>query len=60
MAVVLSFYGDSEKVDEFMQKASHRTRAYHVNANLLKGFLVLSIITILKRAEARQELDKVI
>ena len=40
VAIVFSFYGDSEKVGIFMQKASHKTRAYYVNANGLKGFIV--------------------
>ena len=40
VAIVFSFYGDSEKVGTFMQRASQKTRAYYVNANGLKGFLV--------------------
>ena len=37
LAIAFSFSGDSEEVGEFMQKASHKTRSYYVNANGLKG-----------------------
>ena len=40
VAIVFSFYGDSEKVGTFMQRASQKTRAYYINANGLKGFIV--------------------
>ena len=32
IALVLSFYGDRDQVGVLMQKLSHRTRAYFVNA----------------------------
>ena len=40
LATVFSYYGHSGKVENLMQKASHTTRAYYVNANRLKGFVV--------------------
>ena len=40
-----------------MQKASHTTRAYYVNASELKGFLVPSITVDLRSAEPNFELD---
>ena len=53
---MFSYYGDSSEVANFMQKASNKTRAYYVNANGLKGFLVNSIVTILRRADTNSEL----
>ena len=44
MATALSFYGDSEQVGPFMQTASHKTRAYYINANGFSGFVVKSVI----------------
>ena len=51
IAIVFSFFGDSEDVREFLQKASHRTRAYYVNTGGLKGFLEPSIFEILTTAK---------
>ena len=34
IALVFGFMANSEEVSNFMQKASHSTRAYFVNANL--------------------------
>ena len=49
IAIVFAFYGDSDQVGEFMQKASNKTRAYYINANGLQGFVVpYSIIALLK------------
>ena len=59
IAIVLAFYGDNEEVSEFMQAASHTTRAYIVNANGLIGFLAPSIIEILKKAVVDKELGEV-
>ena len=39
LAVVFTFFGDREEGGEFMRKASHKTRAYYLNAMKLKGFL---------------------
>ena len=44
MATALSFYGDSEQVGLLMQTASHKTRAYYINANGFSGFVVKSVI----------------
>ena len=35
IATVFAFYGDNEEVSEFMQAASHSTRAYFMNAKRL-------------------------
>ena len=45
MATTLSFFGFSWEVINFMQRASHGTRAYIINAGMLKGFLKDSYIT---------------
>ena len=51
VALVLSYFGDSEKVYKLMQCTSHRSRAYIFNAKGLKGFLVPGIIAALKEAQ---------
>ena len=51
MATVLSYFGTSEKVYFLVQKLSHKTRAYFVNADELKGFLVHGITDILVESE---------
>ena len=51
IATVFSYYGYSEEVSDFMKRASHQTRAYFVNADKLRGFLMRSIITDLREAE---------
>ena len=40
LGIIWSYYGDSHDVSWLMQRGSHRTRAYFVNSDLLKGFLV--------------------
>ena len=60
LAVVFSFWGDSEKVGEFFLKASHKTRSYYFNANGLMGFVVQSWVTVLRRAEVRGEMDEIV
>ena len=60
VAIVFSYYGDSEDVLEFMSKCSHTTRAYFKNADRLKGFLIHSIaIRELRKAEANGDLVEV-
>ena len=39
LAKTWSCYGDREEVSWLLQRLSHKTRAYFVNAHLLKGFL---------------------
>ena len=57
MATALSFYGDSEQVGPFMQTASHKTRAYYINANGFSGFVVKSvIIDVLTKAFEQKQL----
>ena len=56
VAIVLSFFGDVDEVGELMQKSSHETRAYFVNANGLKGFIKSVIVTFLRKAEEKGEL----
>ena len=49
-AIILSFYGDKEFVSKLMQCLSHKTRAYFVNADCLKGFLCHSLVSeVLRR-----------
>jgi len=48
---MLGFLGDSDEILNLMQRLSHSTRAYLVNAKGLKGFLVLGITAIFKEAE---------
>ena len=58
MATVLSFYGDSEQVGFLMQTASHKTRAYYINANGFSGFVVESaIIDVLKKAFEQKQFE---
>merc|ERR1719266_513850 len=60
IAFVLAFYGDREEVSEFMQKASHRTRSYYINANGLKGFIAaFSIINDVIKADSNGDLEEV-
>ena len=50
-AILLSYYGNPREVYELMRIASHKTRAYIVNAGGLKGYLVnYSFLTILQKA----------
>ena len=50
IATVLGFMGDFEAVSDLMQYASHGTRAYWVNAQGLRGFVVKSgVMELLKR-----------
>ena len=61
LAVVFSFFGDKEEVSEFFQKASHKTRAYFINARGLRGFLeVYSFIGDLLKSMVDEKLLKVI
>ena len=60
IALVFAYWGGTVKTGDFMQKASHATRAYYVNANGLKGFVTQpGIIAILKKAEAEGRLDEI-
>ena len=40
IAIILSFYGLKDDVNDLMQRMSHLTRVYFTNENRLKGFLV--------------------
>ena len=40
VATVLSYYGTNERVYYLLQRTTHKTRAYIINAVGLKGFLV--------------------
>ena len=55
----MTYFGDNEKVYDFMQKISHRTRAYLVNANGLKGILTPGIVTALRDSSETGELEAV-
>lgn len=50
IAVVFSFFGDYAEVRDFMQNASNKTRAYFVNSNGLRGFVVSILLEVLIRA----------
>jgi len=39
VAKIFSYFGDNDDVSIIMQNLSHKTRAYFVNADGLKGFL---------------------
>ena len=39
-AVIMSFFGDKSEVSKLLQRLSHTTRAFFVNAKQLKGFLL--------------------
>ena len=52
VAIMLSFFGFNYQVQDLMQKLSHKTRAYFVNAEGLKGFLLVgTVVAILKDAK---------
>ena len=61
-AVILSFVGYLHQVPGILQKLSHKTRAYIVNADGLKGFLVKlgKVLQIIKAAEKSGEIDEVL
>ena len=60
VAIMLSFYGFNFQVQNLMQKLSHKTRAYFVNAGGLKGFLVVgTVFAILKNTKARGKLGEI-
>ena len=50
VANIFSYFGDRDKVSDFMQKGSHLTRIYFINEAGLKGFLVPAIVSILEKA----------
>ena len=41
IAIVFAFWDDDEEVKRLMQKASHKTRAYYINANGFNGFILI-------------------
>ena len=59
IASILTFYGDINDVYHLLQITSHKTRAYILNANGLKGFLVPTVTSVLKKALADDELADV-
>ena len=60
IATVFGLFVDNEAVSEFMMKASHKTRAYFVNAKQLRGFVIpFSITEFLKKAQENNQLSKV-
>ena len=52
----MSYLGDYEDVCNLMQFTSHRTRAYFINANRLKGFLTTGTLAMLKKANEEGKL----
>ena len=61
VAIVFTYMGDREEVSDLMQKTSHETRAYFVNADGLKGFLVeySTVIGVIKKADRVGKLQEV-
>ena len=55
VAITLSYYGDREQVYDLMQKCSHKTRAYIVNAPGLRGFLIPTVIAMIRRIRSGSE-----
>ena len=45
IAMMLSYFGSNEEVYDIMRRTSHKTRAYIINAEGLKGFLVPYSVT---------------
>ena len=58
IGIVFSFFGYSHEVHDLMSTMSHTTRAFIVNAEGLRGFVKLSIVSVLRSAELSGELIK--
>ena len=59
-AEILSFYGFDSEVCHLLQIMSHKTRAYIINTDGLKGFLTrFSILKWLQRLYALGELESI-
>ena len=56
-AVILSFYGDRLEVNRLMQCLNNTSRAYFVNADQLKGFLVGTIAQIISETTEAERLQ---
>ena len=56
--IVLSYFGSEDEVYDFLQKASHRTRAYLVRKDGLKNLLVCGIIATLRAAKESEQLKE--
>ena len=62
IGMILGFYGFCHQVMKLMQRLSHRTRAYIVNAEGLPGFVLkyqfdIDIITFLYKADEAGQLE---
>ena len=60
IAIVFSFYGDGEDFADFMQNASHKTRAFYVNSEGNPGFLVRSIVIETLRKVEDNEIERAV
>ena len=58
VAIIFSFFGDRDEVSDFMQRCSHLTRVYFINANKLSGFLDTIVLTLLKKLGVEEEIRK--
>ena len=59
VALIMTYYGDSDNVHMLMQLGNNKTRAYFVNENGLKGFIVRGVIGLLKDLEMTPEWKEV-
>ena len=65
VAITLSYYGYREQVYDMMQKCSHKTRAYIVNATglrgaaNLRGFLIPTVVATIRRIRSGSEFIKI-
>ena len=57
VAKILSYYGERQVVYKLLQTTSHTTRAYLVNSEGLKAFLIPGIVEILKSQEINQQVE---
>ena len=55
LAIIWSFYGDRIELSRLMQRLNHKTRAYFINAKLLKEFLKPPISEILLSATEEEK-----
>ena len=58
IGTVFGFFGYSHEVHDLLSTLSHSTRAFIVNAEGLRGFVKLSIVSVLRSAELSGDLIK--
>ena len=56
---IMGYYGYSDEVMQLMRTLSHATRAFIINANGLRGFVIqVSLIRILKDADKEDKFQQ--